>query len=89
MINWKVLKDSQIEELGLVKAEENEVIMVDPSASPYGLSFMLYSAERVFSEKQLSRYKTVTPTELKMVKEKIEEFQYVVETELNDKMEDC
>jgi hypothetical protein len=43
----------------------------------------------VFSEKQLSRYKTVTPTELKMVKEKIEEFQYVVETELNDKMEDC
>lgn len=81
MINWKTLKDSQLETLGLEKAREDEVVLVDPSASPYGISFMLFEADTVFSEKQLQRYKNVTPTELESIQVKIEEYEAVLTLE--------
>jgi len=81
MINWKTLKDSQLEALRLEKSRDDEVVLVDPSASPYGISFMLFEADTVFSEKQLQRYKNVTPTELESIQSKLEEYEALLTLE--------
>ena len=81
MINWKTLKDSQLEALRLERSRDDEVVLVDPSASPYGISFMLFEADTVFSEKQLQRYKNVTPTELESIQSKLEEYEALLTLE--------
>lgn len=87
MINWKTLKDSQLEALRLEKSRDDEVVLVDPSASPYGISFMLFEADTVFSEKQLQRYKNVTPTELESIQSKLEEYEALLTLEEEDEDE--
>ena len=74
MINWKVLKDSQLKELLFAKVREDEVVLVDPTADPRGIAFLLFEADKVFSTKQLSRFKNVTPTELEVVIEKLNDY---------------
>ena len=87
MINWKTLKDSQLEALRLERSRDDEVVLVDPSASPYGISFMLFEADTVFSEKQLQRYKNVTPTELESIQSKLEEYEALLTLEEGDEDE--
>jgi len=70
MINWKKLSLKQMDELHLYQ-EDTEVTLVDPTADPKSMTFFMFEAEKVFSEKQLGKYKNVTPTEFKIVKEKL------------------
>ena len=70
MVNWKRLTDAQVDDLFLFQ-QEGEVILVDPEAHFASALFMMFEAEKVFSEKQINRYKKVTPTELEVVKDKL------------------
>ena len=81
MINWKVLKDSQLEYLDLAKSRDDEVILVDPTASPFGITFMLFEADTVFSVKQLSRFKNVNQEELQTIDHKLVKYGMVMSEE--------
>ena len=62
MVNWKTLSAEQLGILGIFDYD-GEVILVDPTAHPSSSLFIMFSAEKIFSEKQLGRYKKVTPSE--------------------------
>lgn len=72
MINWKKLNSTQLDDLGLY-AQEEETVLVDPEAEPTSIAFLMFDAQDVFSEKQLGKYKKVTPTEFEVVKTKLYE----------------
>jgi len=72
MINWKVLSGDQLDTLNL-HYNEGEVVLVDPTANYDSIALFMFDAQEVFSEKQLGKYKRVTPTEFKIVEDKLYE----------------
>jgi len=70
MINWKVLSGDQLDTLNL-HYNEGEVVLVDPTANYDSIALFMFDAQEVFSEKQLGKYKRVTPTEFKIVEDKL------------------
>jgi len=72
MIKWQRLNYDQLEELGL-GTYEGEVVLVDLAASSTSPYLFMFDAQDTFSEKQLSKYKHVTPKELETLKDKLYE----------------
>ena len=58
MIRWRLLNDYTLSQLGLSRDYPKQVILVDPAAKRIETMF-LYSAEEVFSEKQIRAYRAI------------------------------
>lgn len=86
MVNWKQLTTEHMATLGL-SDYDGEVVLVDPTAEPLSGLFFMFGAEKVFSEKQLKRYKKVTPTELKVVEAKLYERGRLLSMDYNEEEE--